>query len=471
MSAQQPGWDIMFWRKKHESAYGDASTDKLLSKGIFSVQRPEKAQERRFFRKREYNLLSGMWYVFILSCLLWWLAPFGQMIAGYIGGRKAGSPSKGILVTIIPAGIILLLIIGMDLGMLPFLGAIAALPGMMMNSIQNLSPQAGHFLSGIYSALRPVVGLEGSGFMVIVAFGMIGGIMADMNKKEIMHATGNAHFYDPFVDKLSGASLNKFADMVAERVIWTLSTIDHGGKSLMGRMHHEPTAIGFADLKSLPAASKSSTPYINPENVISHEPIKESRYDALQPQDDEPMPENNYSMVRAPARSQVGREEVRGAGRKAVRGPSGLNENDLEISHRDLTEENMVKQWKEHKKSMENGRFKGRNSRNVKGRAERFRTQTKAANLGTNEKRDAIVYDNSGKLIDIGETKRKSKSSLIKKQPALITRAMASNKKIEAKHSPKKVQQTPKQTAKETDLPKEQEKARRIKPEKSYDRL
>ena len=105
----------MFWRNRHETKYGDPTTDELVRQGVYSFNTPDTAGDKRLFARRErkerkeHNMLSGMWYVFILSCLLWWLPLFGQMIAGYLGGRKAGSAIKGIIVTVIPAVIILAL--------------------------------------------------------------------------------------------------------------------------------------------------------------------------------------------------------------------------------------------------------------------------------------------------------------------------------------------------------------------------
>src|SRR3989304_7173370 len=49
-----------------------------------------------------FSFLSAVKYVPIRSILLWWLPTFGQMIAGYVGGRRAGSPWRGVAASLVP---------------------------------------------------------------------------------------------------------------------------------------------------------------------------------------------------------------------------------------------------------------------------------------------------------------------------------------------------------------------------------
>ncbi len=446
----------MFWRKKHDIMYSDAATNDLLDNGVYSIHRPAAPKERGPFGGREHkghNMLSGLWYVFILSCLLWWLPLFGQMIAGYIGGRKAGSPIRGVLVTVIPALIILLLIIGMDVGLFPFLGVIAGIPTMVMGGIHSLSPNAGHFLSGIYESLRPVVGLEGSGFLIIVCFGLIGGMMADMNKKEISHAAGGAHFYDAFFGRLSGASLSKFADMVAERVIWTLGTIDQGSRNLIGRIHHEPNQIGFEELRGLPSASVSSSPYDYSNEGPSYQPENAFGYDPLPPQDEGLVPVNDVFVDDQPPAYPERRFEE-------------PEEGEWGVTHRGPSEDSMIRQWKEHKRNIGSGKRGRKHKRGARRRSERFPDDKPPSNFGEEEKRDAVIYDSSGKLMNFDEHGKKAKkSSPKKKQPSLVTRALAADKEIKEKPNKEVVQ------GDISEGQKEEKKIRRVKPEQSFDRL
>ena len=53
------------------------------------------------------NTITGAVWTFILSIMLFWLPLFGFAVAGFVGGRKAGSPLRGLLAVLVPSFIIL----------------------------------------------------------------------------------------------------------------------------------------------------------------------------------------------------------------------------------------------------------------------------------------------------------------------------------------------------------------------------
>ncbi|NIP33414.1 MAG: hypothetical protein GWN18_00640, partial [Thermoplasmata archaeon] len=57
-----------------------------------------------------YGIVRGMTWTVILSALLFWLPLVGPAIAGYVGGRKAGGPLRGIIAVIIPAMVMFVLL-------------------------------------------------------------------------------------------------------------------------------------------------------------------------------------------------------------------------------------------------------------------------------------------------------------------------------------------------------------------------
>lgn len=254
----------MFRRKKRDR-YHDEVSENLMRSGVYSIDNGPSCQayegppqdETPMIRK-ERPILAGTFYVFFMSMLLWWIPLFGQMIAGYIGGRKAGGPFKGILVTIIPALIMIALLACFDLGFLPFLGAVFTFPSFMIEGVRYNLPSVGNYLAGMYIGLKSLVGVDANGFLILVIFGLIGGIMAEQNKREIINvATSHLGIVDMF--EKSGAHLNKFADMIAERVLWTLSTVGDGGRSLVGRMHWtSPSPLAYEHLQKLPPAGYGS---------------------------------------------------------------------------------------------------------------------------------------------------------------------------------------------------------------------
>ena len=56
---------------------------------------------------------SAILWMFVLSVLLFWLPIFGPLIAGFVGGRKAGSVGNAIVAVILPGlvfGVVLFLL-------------------------------------------------------------------------------------------------------------------------------------------------------------------------------------------------------------------------------------------------------------------------------------------------------------------------------------------------------------------------
>src|SRR3990172_7864540 len=72
----------------------------------------------RIHQQAAFSFGSAVKYVTILSILLWWLPTFGQMIAGYVGGRRAGSPWRGVAASLVPVVLIFVALSVVDQGIL-----------------------------------------------------------------------------------------------------------------------------------------------------------------------------------------------------------------------------------------------------------------------------------------------------------------------------------------------------------------
>ncbi len=426
----------MLFRKKNND-FGDPTTNKLLNKGVYNFDKDEYVDDDRRIRFLERNMVVGMWYVFILSVLLWWLPVFGQMIAGYLGGRKAGTSTRGIAVTLIPCFIIIMILVLVDAGLLPSLGGIVAIPSSLIGGVSSVSPQAGAYVSGIYNSLLALMGLNGNGLIIIMVFGLIGGMMADMNKKEVAQATGNSHVFDGFSSFLSGANIGTFADLVAERVLWTLGTMDHGRKKLFQRSHPEPSALGFGNMKSLPPPSFNQGPQSGLKEWIGPEPEPSLGYDSPYEEEEEhDLLEGLPNWEPKPSR-------------KKTRMRRNPYEEEWGVSHRDLSEEPMIDSPKTRKSSGRSQRGTRKSTPKKRSPArkvekkpaavydsedfdmeEEIRPRRKAPARKT-EKRDAVVYDGNGEELAPKKAPRKRTISGKKKQPALVKRALETQEKIE----------------------------------------
>ncbi|MBN1677605.1 MAG: hypothetical protein JW880_03620 [Candidatus Thermoplasmatota archaeon] len=145
-----------------------------------------------------YSFWSASKYVLILSLMLWWLPMFGQMIAGYVGGRRAGGPWKGVAASIIPVVGLYAVMTGFDSGFLPshvFGVAIApaAVGASLSNSVPLISPYIQFSSEYVGSFVGALAGSSPYGintYVLTVAFAYVGGVLAAQNRREIEYTSG-----------------------------------------------------------------------------------------------------------------------------------------------------------------------------------------------------------------------------------------------------------------------------------------
>ena len=76
---------------------------------------------------------SAMIWIFVLSILLFWMPIIGPLIAGFVGGRKAGSLSNALLAVLLPGliiGVVMFLLASVLTG-IPLVGALAGAGGLV----------------------------------------------------------------------------------------------------------------------------------------------------------------------------------------------------------------------------------------------------------------------------------------------------------------------------------------------------
>ena len=91
--------------------------------------------------QKEGSVLSGIFWMFLISILLFWLPGLGPFIAGIVGGKKSGGVMNAILAVILPAvvlGILLFLFTSMLTGA-PIIGFVAG-AGSTILVLSNVGP-------------------------------------------------------------------------------------------------------------------------------------------------------------------------------------------------------------------------------------------------------------------------------------------------------------------------------------------
>ena len=77
----------------------------------------------------------AMVWMFVISILLFWLPVLGGLIAGFVGGRKAGSVGSAILAVFLPGiiFIVVLILLAASLVGIPLIGIAAPLGGVALS--------------------------------------------------------------------------------------------------------------------------------------------------------------------------------------------------------------------------------------------------------------------------------------------------------------------------------------------------
>jgi hypothetical protein len=80
----------------------------------------------------ERSILRAMFWMTMISVLLFWLPVLGPAIAGFVGGRKAGGVGPAVIAAFLPGILVgaILFVLASALTGIPLLGAVAGLGGM-----------------------------------------------------------------------------------------------------------------------------------------------------------------------------------------------------------------------------------------------------------------------------------------------------------------------------------------------------
>jgi hypothetical protein len=200
----------MFGRKK-DSPEQDAATKQLQSSGVYALGHGphpfvvENEAVDAVKTRKIYSLRSGVWYTSVLSALLFWLPPFGQMVAGYVGGRKAGTPKLGVLAALAPMSILFVLfglkLMGLFVAQIDWM---LGLPGQGADYVASSAPVLGPLFGFAADYARSFIATTWSQdyfiypYVLTVIFGYVGGVLSLQRRRE-MDAQGEHGAFQPIV--------------------------------------------------------------------------------------------------------------------------------------------------------------------------------------------------------------------------------------------------------------------------------
>ncbi len=140
--------------------------------------------------KSAYDTRSGILLTFLLLFVAGWIPMFGQMIAGYVGGRKAGSPYRGFGATAIAMFCMLLVLVIISAILQSINAALMTNPEAEIATLKESSPFLGQMAEIAIGYIREIFGganmtIDFGMYMLTIVFGVIGGVLADQSRKEM----------------------------------------------------------------------------------------------------------------------------------------------------------------------------------------------------------------------------------------------------------------------------------------------
>ncbi len=234
-------------RRRAEEApqEGDAQPQR----GVYRVE--VDGERHRFHEEPTFSFWGSAKITLILAVLLWWLPQStGYMVAGYVGGRRAGSSWRAVFAALVPVIVIVGVSAAYGTGIArPQIDAVAGLPGAIATGVGNAVPFlqpymqfAVEYLTTFVLALQKLFGMGSNGYMVTIVFAYIGGIVADQTRREIEakgSGASSAHvsIVQPIVERLhlGGHGQEEVRPIPADRLVAS----PHGGH----RRTREPASL------------------------------------------------------------------------------------------------------------------------------------------------------------------------------------------------------------------------------------
>ncbi|MHC9543469.1 MAG: hypothetical protein AB9903_28495 [Vulcanimicrobiota bacterium] len=97
------------------------------------------------------SVVSGMLWMFLISILLFWLPGAGSLIAGIVGGKKAGGVGNAILAVFLPGIVLgaLLFFLSTFLVGIPLIGMVAGAGGFALSLVHIGPLLVGAIIGGV----------------------------------------------------------------------------------------------------------------------------------------------------------------------------------------------------------------------------------------------------------------------------------------------------------------------------------
>jgi uncharacterized membrane protein len=121
------------------------------------------------------------------------------MIAGYVGGRRAGSPMKAVIAALLPVLAIYIANASYAHNVAAHqIDFVASLPTIVSDGLSSILPFLipykeflVSYMTGFVSALTTTFGMGTNGYLMVVIFAYIGGLIAEQTRRELVYRSGS----------------------------------------------------------------------------------------------------------------------------------------------------------------------------------------------------------------------------------------------------------------------------------------
>src|SRR5712691_6536561 len=197
-----------------------------------------------------FSFWSSSRVILILSFLLWWIQPAGPMIAGYVGGRRAGSPIKGVIAALMPIFAIYIANVSYAHSFAAHqIDFVASLPMVVSDGAASILPFLAPYkdfmiayMRGFVEALTSTFGMGTNGYLMVVIFAYIGGLIAEQTRRELLSRSGSgASLGINLVQPILGA--RPYVDDEAEAYEED-EEVHRSRRPVRAQAHGHPVAVG-----------------------------------------------------------------------------------------------------------------------------------------------------------------------------------------------------------------------------------
>ena len=139
-----------------------------------------------------YDSRSGALLTFLLLFIVGWIPTIGQMVAGYVGGRRSGSPYRGFFATTAATVCVLVILTLIAFALDSINGALITDSQAQLDALREQSPVLADLAAPVVDYLKAMFGgaslsVAYASYAITPVFGVIGGVVSNQMQKEIRY--------------------------------------------------------------------------------------------------------------------------------------------------------------------------------------------------------------------------------------------------------------------------------------------